>query len=207
MCPGGSVVAATSNEGCIVTNGMSEYDRMGDNSNSALLVSVTPSDFLSDDPLAGIELQSKIERGAYMISSDYRAPSYNLSDFLQKKQSSERHGVTPSYPRGTIISSPDEYLPDFVCGSLRAAMPDFDAWLPGYNYADATLTGPETRTTSPVRIERDEGAEAYGFSGIYPTGEGAGYAGGIISSAVDGIKNAERLIAKYAKNSQTDNFY
>ena len=201
MCPGGTVVAATSENECIVTNGMSRYDRMGDNSNAALLVSVTPDDFASDDPLAGIELQRKIERGAYAISSEYRAPSYNLSDFMQKRACSVHHGTAPTYPLKTVVASPDEYLPDFVCESLRTAMSDFDAWLSGYAYADATLTGPETRTTSPVRIERNEGGEAHGFMGIYPTGEGAGYAGGIVSSAIDGIKNAEKLIGKYSQNN------
>ncbi|MBR2343313.1 MAG: FAD-binding protein [Clostridia bacterium] len=191
MCPGGTVVAAASEEGGIVTNGMSEYARAAENSNAALLVSVTPRDFASDSPLSGIELQQKIERAAYSLTSDYRAPSESLGELLGGGAEGE---VVPSYPRGTERISAEKYLPSFVTDSLRAAISDFDAWLPGYAYGGAVLTGPETRTTSPVRIERDGRHEALGFSGVYPAGEGAGYAGGIVSSAVDGIKTAEMLI-------------
>ena len=197
MCPGGQVVAATSEEGAIVTNGMSEYARKADNSNAAILVSVTPEDFGSYDPLAGIELQRKIERAAYAISGSYKAPSIRLGDLLSKETSSSDGSVKPSFPLGTIPSSPYDYLPEYIPSSIKAAMPDFDAWLPGYLYPDAILTGPETRTTSPVRIEREADGCASGFVGIYPTGEGAGYAGGIVSSAVDGIKMAELAIEKH----------
>ena len=199
MCPGGTVVAAASEEGGIVTNGMSELARMGDNSNAALLVSVTPADFGSDDPLAGFELQRKIEATAFALSGDYRAPAFRLADFLEGRADSTPGGVKPSYPRGTVIGSPDTYLPEYITQSLRLSIPDFDAWLHGYNYGDAVLTGPETRTTSPIRILRTELGEAEGFSGIYPTGEGAGYAGGIVSSATDGIRQAEKLILAYSK--------
>ena len=198
MCPGGTVVGAASEEGGIVTNGMSEFDRMADNSNAALLVSVTPADFGSDDPLAGFDLQRKIESAAFNLSRDYRAPSFRLSDFLEGRGDSSIGGVKPSYPRGTVISSPDTYLPDYVTESLQLSIPDFDSWLPGYNYGDAVLTGPETRTTSPIRILRTDLGEAEGFSGIYPTGEGAGYAGGIVSSATDGIRQAEKLIRAFS---------
>ena len=197
MCPGGQVVVATSEEGAIVTNGMSEYARKADNSNAAILVSVTPEDFGSDDPLAGIELQRKIERAAYAISGSYKAPSIRLGDLLSKETSSSDGSVKPSFPLGTIPSSPYDYLPEYIPSSIKAAMPDFDAWLPGYLYPDAILTGPETRTTSPIRIEREADGCASGFVGIYPTGEGAGYAGGIVSSAVDGIKMAELAIEKH----------
>ncbi len=199
MCPGGTVVAAASDKDGIVTNGMSAHDRMADNSNAALLVSVTPSDFSSDDPLAGTLLQREIEMAAYRLTSEHRAPVFRLADFLSGSKSSSIGGVTPSYPRGTEIISPDEYLPPFVTSSLRAAIPDFNAWLCGYKYADAVLTGPETRTTSPVRILRDANHAALGFSGVYPAGEGAGYAGGIISSATDGIRTAEKLILLQGK--------
>ena len=196
MCPGGQVVAATSEEGGIVTNGMSEYARMADNSNAALLVSVTPEDFGSDDPLAGIALQQRIEHAAYSVTGSYKAPTVRLAELITGGAPTSA-GVKPSYPVGTVSADPRSYMPDFIPLSIAEAMPDFDAWLPGYMYGDAVLTGPETRTTSPVRIERDETGCACGFLGIYPTGEGAGYAGGIVSSAVDGIKMAEKAIKKH----------
>ena len=199
MCPGGEVVAATSEKGAIVTNGMSEYARMADNSNAAILVSVNPEDFGSDDPLAGIELQRRIERAAYGLTSSYKAPAYRLARLLDADSASGFSGTQPSYPVGTIEVSPREYLPEYVPSSIAEAMPDFDAWLNGYLYSDAVLTGPETRTTSPVRIERESDGCAVGFVGIYPTGEGAGYAGGIVSSAVDGIKMAQKAIEKHPK--------
>jgi uncharacterized FAD-dependent dehydrogenase len=199
MCPGGEVVAATSEKDAIVTNGMSKYARMSDNSNAALLVSVTPEDFGSDDPLAGIELQREIERAAYNLSGTYKAPMTRLSSLMSGGKETELTSVNPSYPIGTFEASPFEYLPRYIPESIVEAIPDFDNWLPGYYYADAVLTGPETRTTSPVRIERDESGCAPGFLGLYPTGEGAGYAGGIVSSAVDGIKMAEKSIEKHLK--------
>ena len=196
MCPGGEVVAAASEEGGIVTNGMSEYARMADNSNSALLVSVTPDDFCSDDPLAGIELQRKIDRQAFALTkSTYKAPVTSLGAFLANDEPS-LGGVSPSYKRGTELFDPREYLPDFITESLAEAMGDFDAWMPGFSYPDAVLSGPETRTTSPVRVERHDSLEAVGISGLYPTGEGAGYAGGIVSSARDGLLVAERILLK-----------
>lgn len=200
MCPGGEVVAATSEAGAIVTNGMSEYARMADNSNAAILVSVTPDDFGSDDPLAGIEYQKKIERAAYAISSSYRAPAIRLSRLLNEDHKSGFKSVTPSYPLGVVEASPYDYLPNYIPDSIIAAMPDFDEWLNGFSYADAVLTGPETRTTSPVRIERGADGCSCAAFGIYPTGEGAGYAGGIVSSAVDGIKMAEKAIEKHLKS-------
>jgi uncharacterized FAD-dependent dehydrogenase len=199
MCPGGHVVAATSEREGIVTNGMSEYARMADNSNAAILVSVTPEDFASDDPLAGIELQRQIEHAAYRSTGSYKAPSIRLGDLISGDASDSAQSVVPSYPIGTERVHPTEYMPDFIPESIAAAMPDFDAWIPGYLFRDAALTGPETRTTSPVRIERDESGCAVGFLGIYPTGEGAGYAGGIVSSAVDGIRMAEKAIQKHLK--------
>ena len=192
------MVAATSENDAIVTNGMSEYARMADNSNAALLVSVTPEDFGSDDPLAGIGLQTEIERAAYRATGSYKAPSISLSSLLGGK-TEVASDVKPSYPIGVVDVPPGEYFPDYIPMSIAAAMPDFDKWMPGYSYAGAVLTGPETRTTSPVRIERDATGCAPDFYGIYPTGEGAGYAGGIISSAVDGIKMAEKAIEKHLK--------
>ena len=199
MCPGGEVVMATSEEGAIVTNGMSEYSRSADNSNAAILVSVTPSDFASDDPLSGIELQKKIERAAYGISSSYKAPAIRLDELMSGGKNCEPCSVKPSYPLGVIDAHPDEYMPNYISSSIKEAMSDFDSWLNGYMYNDAVLTGPETRTTSPVRIERNDGGCSPVCEGIYPTGEGAGYAGGIISSATDGIKMAEKAILKHLK--------
>ena len=197
MCPGGTVVAAASEQRGIVTNGMSEYARDGRNSNAAFLVSVTPDDFGSDDPLAGIGLQRKIERAAFTrAGSDYRAPSTTMSAFMEGRRAEISTAATPTYPRGVVPMSPDEYLPDYVDASLRAAIPNFDSWMPGFYYPDAAMTGPETRTTSPIRIVRDSGFETVGIRGLYPTGEGAGYAGGIVSSARDGLMVAEAIINK-----------
>ena len=199
MCPGGTVVAAASEQGGIVTNGMSEYARNADNSNAAFLVSVTPEDFPSDDPLSGIELQRSIERRAYNVAGcGYKAPTTSLGAFM-KGDSAALGAVKPSYPVGTELISPENYLPEYITTSLREAIPDFDAWMPGFYLPEAAMTGPETRTTSPVRILRGEDYTADGIEGLYPTGEGAGYAGGIISSARDGLMVAEALILKHKK--------
>ncbi len=194
MCPGGTVVSAASEQGGIVTNGMSEFLRDGENSNAALLVSVTPKDFGSDSPLAGIEFQRNIERAAYGISSSYSAPVITLKDLMSVGECKSLGRVRPTYPTGTVLARPEEYMPEYIAASISQAMPDFDAWLKGYFYGDAVLTGPETRTTSPVRILRDGSFNAFSLSGLYPIGEGAGYAGGIVSSAVDGIKCALSII-------------
>ena len=198
MCPGGSVVSAASEQGGIVTNGMSEYNRDADNSNAAFLVSVTPEDF-GNDPLSGIALQREIERRAFLsCGSDYRAPSTTMEAFVKGEQA--RIGeVSPSYARGVIPLSAEEYLPEFVSSSLKQGIYDFEDWMGGFYYPEAALTGPETRTTSPVRVHRDFSYEAIGISGLYPTGEGAGYAGGIVSSARDGLMVAEAIVRKYKK--------
>ena len=197
MCPGGSVVAATSEKESVVTNGMSEHARMGENSNAALLVSVTPADFDSEHPLAGIEYQRRIEQTAYRATSSYKAPVSRLSDFMEGKSTHSFGDCRPTYPLGTEPMLLDTVLPGYVTDSLRAGLEDFDAWLPGYMYPDSPLTAPETRTTSPVRIMRAENGCAIGFEGIYPAGEGAGYAGGIVSSATDGIRMAEKLLKSF----------
>ncbi len=198
MCPGGTVVAAASEEGGIVTNGMSEYLRDADNSNAAHLVSLMPSDFGSDHPLAGIYLQRKIEKAAFLAAgADFTAPSIRMDDFLKGREVSPLSpfvDVKPSYPCGTKSISPNEYLPGFITDSLREGIADFDKWLPGFNYSGALLTGPETRSTSPVKIFRNEDFMSPAVIGLYPIGEGAGYAGGIVSSAVDGVKAAEKII-------------
>lgn len=196
MCPGGSVVAAASEQGGIVTNGMSEYARNADNSNAAFLVSVTPADFGSDDATAGIELQRQIERSAFEISGrNYLAPVTSMEAFMNR-ENPRISSVKPSYSLGTELIAPESYLPGFITDSIRAAIPDFDAWMKGFYYPDAAMTGPETRTTSPIRVLRGKDFEAIGIKGLYPAGEGAGYAGGIISSARDGLMVAEAIIEK-----------
>lgn len=199
MCPGGTVVAASSEDNGIVTNGMSEYARMAENSNAAILVSVTPEDFASDHPLAGIDYQTAIERCAYALSGSPKAPVIRLSELMADTESRQLGEVLPSYPIGTIHASPRQYMPDYITDSIREGMSDFERWMPGYAFGDAVFTGPETRSTSPVRMLRAESGEAVGLCGIFPSGEGAGYAGGIISSACDGVKQAEKLIGIYAK--------
>lgn len=194
MCPGGTVVAAASEHGGIVTNGMSEYLRDGENSNAAFLVSVTPEDFSSDSPLAGIEFQRKIESRAYSLTASYSAPAITMRDFAEKNSPKGLGLVNPSYPIGVTPISPEEYLPSFVSDSLRESIKDFEEWMPGFYMQDAVLTGPETRTTSPVRILRDDKLESLTVRGLYPAGEGAGYSGGIVSSAVDGIRCAEAML-------------
>ena len=196
MCPGGSVVAATSAEGRVVTNGMSEFSRMADNSNSAILVSVTPDDFGSDSVLAGLDYQEKIERAAFISAgSDYRAPSMRLCELLSGDKAVGA-AVKPSYPRGVSTVGADEYLPQYITESLRVGFSDFDEWMPGFYLPEAALTGPETRTTSPIRILRNENYNSLSLSGLFPIGEGAGYAGGIVSSAADGVRCACLLLSR-----------
>lgn len=189
MCPGGSVVAASSECGSVVTNGMSNRARNGDNSNAAFLVSVRPEDF-GGTPMGGLALQEQIEKRAYALACDGRAPAQRLEDFVEDRETVRFGDVLPSYPRGTVMARAEDYLPAFVTDTLRAAIPRFDRFMNGFYYPDAVLTGPETRTTSPLRVLRDEAMEVPCIRGLYPAGEGAGYAGGIVSSAVDGIKVA-----------------
>ena len=195
MCPGGSVVAATSENGSVVTNGMSLRARDGQNSNAAFLVSVHPEDF-GGTPMGGLALQESIEKRAYALSGGGRAPSQRLEDFMAGRETARFGDVLPTYPRGTVMAQAEDYLPSFVTETLRAAIPRMDAFMNGFYYPDAVMTGPETRTTSPIRVLRGEGMEAPGFEGLYPAGEGAGYAGGIVSSAVDGIKAALAVLGK-----------
>lgn len=203
MCPGGTVVPAASEVGGIVTNGMSVFDRNADNSNSALLVSVTPEDFGCEHPLAGIDLQRQIEKKAFAMTGDtYRAPICKMSNIAESNIPSAMLGaVKPSYPIGTLPLSPDEYMPQYISASLKEAFRDFDEWMPGFYMPDAVLTGPETRTTSPIRMLRNEQTkEAIAHPHVYPCGEGAGYAGGIITSAYDGMLSALALLEKFKTN-------
>ena len=195
MCPGGTVVAAASESGGVVTNGMSEYARDGENSNAAFLVSVTPSDFESDSLLAGIELQRKIERLAYCVGGgDFTAPAIRMEDFMKSNEPGISGSVKPTYPCGVFAASVEKYMPSFITDSLRAGISDFDDWMRGFYYPDAILTGAETRSTSPIRVIRNEKYMCPMAEGLYPIGEGAGYAGGIVSSATDGVRAAESII-------------
>lgn len=203
MCPGGEVISSATEAGRLVTNGMSEHRRDGVNSNAALLVSVTPQDFPSDDPLAGIALQRSIETAAFRLGGGrFRAPVQRLDDLLHGRQTTAFGEVKPTYPQGTSFVPLHEYLPEFVTNSLQNGIKDMDAWLPGYAMADAVLTGPETRSTSPVRVLRDaDTLMSPALTGLYPCGEGAGYGGGIVSSAVDGLRAAEAYLLARASAS------
>lgn len=195
MCPGGTVVAAASEEGHICTNGMSTNARDGKNANSALLVSVYPEDFGSAHPLAGIEFQRKIERDAYNYSGSYKAPAQLVGDFLSDRPSDKIGAVAPTYPIGVKMGSISCCLPDFVTSAIKEALPQFDRKIKGFAYKDAVMTAPETRSSSPVRILRGSNLQSVSVGGIYPCGEGAGYAGGIVSAAVDGIRCAEAIVS------------
>lgn len=195
MCPGGYVVAAASEEGRLVVNGMSEYARDSENANSALLVQVMPEDFPSEEPLAGVEFQRIIEEKAFKAGgSNYCAPIQRLGDFLEGKVSETEGTVHHSYVPGIRFANLNDVLPDFVCEAIKEAIPNLGRKLKGFDSPDAILTGAETRSSSPVRIVRDGSGQSVSLKGLYPTGEGAGYAGGIVSAAVDGVRQAENII-------------
>ena len=196
MCPGGSVVASASEESSIVTNGMSCYARDLENANSALLVGVGPEDFSSSHPLAGMFLQREIEQKAFILGGKTgKAPAQLVSDLLAGRASTAYASVTPSYRPGVVMGDLSLLLPDYVIASMREALPLLGRRLRGFDHPDAVLTGPETRSSSPVRIPRGERLESVDASGLYPCGEGAGYAGGITSAAVDGVRCAEAVLA------------
>jgi len=193
VCPGGQVVAATSESGGVVTNGMSSYARAESNINGALLVSITPDDF-GNTALGGIELQRKLERAAYKAGgSNYFAPAQLVCDFLEKRASKGHGKVTPTYQPGVKYCNLWDILPEFVCDAIAEALPQFDKKISGFARSDAILTAVETRSSSPLKIER-ENYESLNIRGLFPCGEGAGYAGGIMSAAVDGIRCAETVI-------------
>ena len=195
MCPGGFVVAAASEEGGVVTNGMSYADREGENANAALLVTLNPKDFPSDDPLAGMYWQQEIERKAYLVGgSNYHAPAQRVGDFLADRPSTGVGSVEPTYRPGVTWCDLREALPEKITGALKKAIPLLDGNLKGFANPDSVLTAPETRSSSPVRIVRDESRQSVALQGFYPAGEGAGYAGGIMSAAIDGIVSAEALV-------------
>ncbi|MDP1956600.1 MAG: NAD(P)/FAD-dependent oxidoreductase [Rhodocyclaceae bacterium] len=194
MCPGGQVVAATSEPGCVVTNGMSQYSRAERNANSGLVVNVSPADFGSDDPLAGIAFQRQWEQRAFELGGgNYDAPGQQVGDFLAGRPSTALGAVIPSYQPGVKLTDLSTALPDYAIAAIREAIPAFDKQIPGFAMADALLTGVETRTSSPLRITRGADGQSINVKGLYPAGEGAGYAGGILSAAVDGIEMAEAV--------------
>lgn len=196
MCPGGEVVAAASEEGRVVTNGMSRRARDGQNANSALLVGVNPQDFGGEHPLAGMFWQERLEELAFQAGGgSYRAPAQRVEDFLRDRPSVSFGDVVPSYRPGVTPGTLDGVLPPAVTEAMRQGLPLLDARLHGFACPDAVLTGVETRSSSPVRILRGEDLQSVSLAGLYPCGEGAGYAGGIVSAAVDGIRCAERVLA------------
>ena len=196
MCPGGTVMASSSNFGEIVTNGMSKFARDGENANSAVLVSVTPEDFKGESVLEGIYFQKELEEKAFALGgSNYFAPIQKVGDFLENKKTEELGEVKPTYKPGVTFSNLQEILPDYVVNTLKEGLLDFDKKIKGFANKDAILTGVETRSSSPVRIVRDETGES-NVKGIYPCGEGAGYAGGIMTAAMDGIKIAINILEK-----------
>lgn len=200
MCPGGVVVASASEPDTIVANGMSEFARDKENANSALVVSVEPGDFGSSHPLAGIEFQRKWERLAFEAGGrNNAAPIQRLGDFISGEASSKIGSVKPSYTGSTRLADINLCLPEFVTSPMKESISYFDRKLKGFGMMDALLTGVETRTSSPVRIPRGETLEAIGIEGLYPAGEGAGYAGGIVSAAVDGIRIAEQIVKTYGQ--------
>ena len=197
VCPGGEVVAAASEAGRVVTNGMSEYARDGENINGALLVNVTPADFPDSHPLSGVRLQRQLEDAAYALGGgDYRAPCQRVEDFLAGRPSTGCGAVRPSYRPAVAYTDLHRCLPPFLSETLALALPELGKKLRGYDDPDALLTGVETRSSSPVRLVRDEHYEA-NIRGLYPCGEGAGYAGGILSAAADGMRCAEKLLEVY----------
>jgi len=195
MCPGGTVVAATSEAGHVVTNGMSQYSRNERNANSGIVVGITPEQDYPGGPLAGVELQRRLESRAYELGGgNYRAPAQLVGDFLAGRPSVIFGSVQPSYSPGVHLTDLSSALPDYAIAAIREALPAFAKQIKGYDMVDAVLTGVETRTSSPIRIKRNShDYQSINTRGLYPAGEGAGYAGGILSAAVDGIEVAEAV--------------
>lgn len=194
MCPGGTVVAATSETGRVVTNGMSEYSRNERNANAAIVVGIEPEKDYPGDVLAGIDLQRRLESRAFELGGgDYSAPVQRVGDFLANKPTTELGTVLPSYRPGIKLVNLAELLPAFAIEAIREAIPAFEKQIKGFAMADALLTGVETRTSSPISIRRGKDCQSINTKGLYPAGEGAGYAGGILSAGIDGIKVAEAI--------------
>ena len=194
MCPGGTVVAATSEPGRVVTNGMSQYSRAERNANAGIVVGITPEQDYPGHPLAGVALQRHWEEQAFIAGGgDYNAPAQRLGDFLAGRPSTELGPIVPSYRPGVTPTDLARCLPDFAVAAMREALPAFGRQIRGFDMEDALMTGVETRTSSPVRIRRDASCRSVNTLGLYPAGEGAGYAGGIFSAGVDGIRVAEAV--------------
>jgi uncharacterized protein len=200
MCPGGTVVAAASEPHCVVTNGMSQYSRNERNANAGIVVGITPEVDYPGHPLAGMALQREWESRAYLLGgSTYQAPGQLIGDFLANRPSTQWGGVTPSYTPGVQLTSLDTALPGFAISAIREAIPQFARQIKGFDLPDGVLTGVETRTSSPIRIRRnDDDFQSINTRGLFPAGEGAGYAGGILSAAVDGIRVAEAVALSLA---------
>jgi uncharacterized FAD-dependent dehydrogenase len=197
MCPGGTVVAATSEPNRVVTNGMSQYSRNERNANAGIVVGITPADY-PGDAMAGIEFQREIESRAYELGGrTYEAPGQLVGDFLVGKASTAFGSVIPSYKPGVHLTDLATSLPDYAIEAIREALPAFERQIKGFSMHDAVLTGVETRTSSPLRITRGDDYQSLNIKGLYPAGEGAGYAGGILSAGVDGIKVAEAVALSY----------
>jgi uncharacterized FAD-dependent dehydrogenase len=191
MCPGGTVVAAASEPGRLVTNGMSQYSRNERNANAGIVVGITPADY-PGHPLAGMEFQRKWEERAFVAGGGtYAAPAQRVGDFLAARPSTGLGTVVPSYRPGVTPTDLATCLPDFAVAAIREALPAFGRQIPGFDMEDAVMTGVETRTSSPIRIRRGADGHSLNTRGLFPAGEGAGYAGGILSAAVDGIRTAE----------------
>lgn len=200
MCPGGTVVAATSEPGRVVTNGMSQYSRNERNANAGIVVGVTPTDY-PGDVLAGVDFQRQWESRAFELGGgNYNAPAQRVGDFLARRASKALGEVVPSYKPGVQPTDLASCIPDYAIEAIREALPAFDKQIKGFAMSDAVLTGVETRTSSPIRIKRNAAFESLNTRGLYPAGEGAGYAGGILSAAVDGIEVAEAVALSMCKS-------
>ncbi|WP_372844978.1 NAD(P)/FAD-dependent oxidoreductase [Psychrobacter sp.] len=200
MCPGGTVVAATSEEGRVVTNGMSQYSRNERNANSAIVVGIDPERDYPNHPLAGIDLQRQLETLAFELGGkNYNAPAQTIGDFLKGKPNSELGDVNPSYTPGITLTDLSKALPDFAVDAIREAIPAFNKKIQGFSSDDGLLTGVETRTSSPISIKRNKEFQSINTKGLFPAGEGAGYAGGILSAGIDGIKVAEAVAKSMLK--------
>ena len=194
MCPGGTVVAATSEVGRVVTNGMSQYSRNERNANAGIVVGITPADFPSKHPLAGMELQRSLESKAYVLGGEtYEAPGQLVGDFVKGRPSTVLGGVEPSYKPGVKLGDLAQALPSYAIEAIREAIPAFGKKIKGFDLPDAVLTGVETRTSSPIKMTRGDDFQSLSVRGLFPAGEGASYAGGILSAGVDGIKVAEAV--------------
>ncbi|OEF10596.1 NAD(P)/FAD-dependent oxidoreductase [Vibrio genomosp. F10] len=203
MCPGGTVVAATSEEGAVVTNGMSQYSRAERNANSAIVVGISPEQDYPGDPLAGIRLQRELEARAYKLGGkNYDAPAQKIGDFLKGRDPSELGNVEPSFTPGIKLTDLSKALPDFAVEAIREAIPAFDKKIKGFAIEDGLLTGVETRTSSPVCIKRGKDYQSINLKGFFPAGEGAGYAGGILSAGIDGIKAAEAVALSMVEQAE-----